>query len=353
MSKIKTNRAFAKRVSTAFIIESPFQLLCAWEAIEEFEIKDYKIVLVMDSNNIRNKQTIAMLKDKKMAYDAYYWNDESFKTIQPQVVRYDRIMIGDYDDLCLMQVCEYYASAHAEVVFMDDGLSSIMLLKGLPYQHTPFLAKIRKLIKGDIAIERARKKIFKHWEEIGFVNENCMYTIYGNIKSKTFKTYPNTLSHLYKGEKQSEGVIIIVGTTILEVARLYGIPVPLFEGLVWSKLVEVRDKYPENRIIYIPHGRDRDPHIEQLCKCLDIEFKRLQMSIEYYIVSENLNVQAIYGTLSTALSTLRIMTGAPVTLWSIDYKKDKYQYLHHQYMEFYESIGIVAEEIKVPEVDKR
>ena len=193
MSDIKTNRAFAKGVSTAFIIESPFQLLCAWEAIEEFEIKDYKIVLVMDSNNIRNKQTIAMLKDKKMAYDEYYWNDESFKDIRPQNVRYDRIMIGDYDDLCLMQVCEYYASKHAEVVFMDDGLSSIMLLKGLPYQHTPFLAKIRKLLKGDIAIERARKKMFEHWEEIGIENNYTMYTLYDNIKSRKFKIYPTLL----------------------------------------------------------------------------------------------------------------------------------------------------------------
>ncbi len=347
MSEMKTNRAFAKGVSTAFIIESPFQLLCAWEAIEEFEIKDYKIVLVIDANNIRNKQTIAMLKDKKMAYDEYYWNDESFKDIRPQNVRYDRIMIGDYDDLCLMQVCEYYASKHAEVVFMDDGLSSIMLLKGLPYQHTPFLAKIRKLLKGDIAIERARKKMFEHWEEIGIENNYTMYTLYDNIKSRKFKIYPNSLSHLCTKEKKGRDVILIVGTTILDVAYEHNIPVPVFEGLMWTKLVEVKEQYPDKEIIYIPHGRDRDPRIEDMCKCLHVEFKRLDMSIEYYVVKENLHIEAIYGMLSTALSTLRKMTGAPITLWSLDDKKDKYQYLHRQYMEYYERMGMKVEEIHV------
>ena len=344
------NNAFAKHVPTAFIIESPFQLLCVWEAIAEFEITDYRIVLALIRGNVRNEQTFSMLKERNMDCDIYYIDEILSNSSMPHVGNYDRIMIGDYDDLSLMKLCEVYASNHAEVVFMDDGLSTIMILKNLPYRHSPFWARVRHILKGDIGLERARKKIFKHWETIGIANNYCMYTIYDDIKSKNFTIFPNNLPHLTTEKSESPKVVLIVGTTIIDMAEEYNIPVGLFEGIIWSKLVEIREKYPNTRIIYIPHGRDIDPRIERLCQCLDIEFKRLSMSIEYFVIKENLNVISVYGTLSTALSTLRKITGAPVTHWMICHKSNKHKYLHDQYTKYYEELGVNSEPIYIPDV---
>ena len=41
INKESTERAFAKGSDTAFLVMSPFELLCALEAIETFDIKNF------------------------------------------------------------------------------------------------------------------------------------------------------------------------------------------------------------------------------------------------------------------------------------------------------------------------
>lgn len=346
------NQAFAKHTPTAFIIESPFQMLCVWEAIEEFEIQDFRIVLVLEKNNIRNEQTFSMLQERGMEYDLYYVEDMSHavKTVPGQENRrYDRVMLGDYDDLRILCMCSRYAAVNAKVIFMDDGISSIMILKNLPYRHTPMFARLRTLLKGPIGLERERREIFHIWENAGINEYNFFYTIYSQINSERFAVYPNTLSHLIKNSTHSAGsVILIVGTVIDDTAKELGIPSSLFEGLLWDKLVSVRNQYPEKTIIYIPHGRDYNTHIRQLCECLNIEYIRPKVSIEYFVVKQNLKVEAIFGNTSTALSTLRIMTNAPTTNWVIISPKSPTPYLTEQYAKFYEQMGIVTNSTYVP-----
>ena len=341
------NQAFAKHTPTAFIIESPFQLLCAWEAIEEFEIQDFRIVLVLERNNIRNEQTISMLNEKGIEYEVCYNNEIYAFLKQEHPYRYDRVMVGDYDDLGLLKVCGAYATNNAVVVFMDDGISSIMILKDHPYKHSKFV----RMLTGPTGMERARKQIFKKWKQIGIINNHYIYSIYSEIKTKKFQVYPNTFSHLaeYKSKEQKD-VVLIVGTVIDDTAAEIGIPTSLFEGLLWDKLVSVKKKYPTERLIYIPHGRDYNEHIEQLCQCLDIEFIRLKMSIEYYVIKDGLHVLAVYGNTSTALSALRIITSAPVTHWLIPNMYGEAWRLTKLYTKYYEQMGIQTDEWWMPQI---
>ena len=64
--------AFAKHLPSAYLVASPFQLLCAIEAINEFEIKDYKIVLLLIENSPRNEQLVAMAKTLQLDYEVLY-----------------------------------------------------------------------------------------------------------------------------------------------------------------------------------------------------------------------------------------------------------------------------------------
>lgn len=341
------NKAFAKHTPTAFIIESPFQLLCAWEAIEEFEIQDFRIVLVLEKNNIRNEQTVSMLNKMGIEYDVCYTYEvgDFLKKEHPR--RYERIMIGDYDDLGLLRVSGAYAAKGSIIVFMDDGISSIMILQGQPYKHS----KLIRLLKGPSALERARSNFFDIWHKNGIINNNYFYSIYHAIKSKKFIVYPNNFLHLSNHKTEArKNVVLIVGTVIDDTANELGISVPLFEGLLWDKLVGVRNQYPEEHIIYIPHGRDYNAHIEQLCHCLDIDFVRPGMSIEYFVLKEGLNVLAVYGNTSTALSTLKIITKAPVIHWQIHDKYGETWRLTKVYTRYYEQMGIQTDKMWIPQI---
>ena len=345
------DRVFAKGTPTAFIIESPFHLLCTLEAIKEFEISDYCLVLVLEKDNIRNKQLFSMLRERNLEYDIYYEEEAvQYKSIVNNK-RYDRVMLGDYDDLNILRMCLVYASTNATPIFMDDGISSIMILKELPYKHTPVFAKIREWVKGPIGLERARRSILREWETAGIKDYNYFFTIYSEIKSKKFIVYPNNFAHiLEQSASENPGVVIIVGTVIDIVASRLGLSTALIEGIIWDKLVEVRNLHPKAEIIYVPHGRDTNCHIEQLCGCLQIRFVRLDKPIENYVIDEKLNVEAIYGYTSTALSTLKAMTNAPVVHWVIRNKHGESWYLTKQYIKYYEQMGMRTEMMWIPEM---
>ena len=57
------NLAFSKGISTAFVVETPFQLLCAIEAINEFQIEHYLVVVPYFENSFRWSQLESMLKE--------------------------------------------------------------------------------------------------------------------------------------------------------------------------------------------------------------------------------------------------------------------------------------------------
>ena len=53
---------FEKGEPSLFIIGSPFQLLCAYEAIHTFNIYDYKIVVVNNESDSRENHILSMLE---------------------------------------------------------------------------------------------------------------------------------------------------------------------------------------------------------------------------------------------------------------------------------------------------
>jgi hypothetical protein len=51
---------FEKGEPSLFIIGSPFQLLCAYEAIHTFNIYDYKIIVVYNESDSRKNQIFSI-----------------------------------------------------------------------------------------------------------------------------------------------------------------------------------------------------------------------------------------------------------------------------------------------------
>lgn len=319
--KYNTNNAFAKHLSTAFIVGTPFQLLCALEAIHSFEIDDYKFVFVLNKGWKRNDQTLSIAEQLNITYDLIWFGnkeDEYFDwtkgdfLIQAQG-RYDRIFIADYHGAYYHIIVPFYGHKGSLIAYLDDGNSTILFLKGILFDKKP--SEWRKLIrwyrKRKQVVELYRQQaVIKALESMGIYSSQSFFTTYWNIKNTSHLVYANSLSYtkqLYENTIKKCRVILIIGTVLDAYADDNLITERTAEGLVWKSLAEIRDKHKDENLIYIPHGRDSGCITSKFCKILNIDFLPISETIETYILKSEIQPIAIYGYGSTALYNFHLI----------------------------------------------
>ena len=347
--------AFSKHTPTAFVIGTPFQLLCAWNAIAEFEITEYKFILVLERNNVRNNQVFNMLHSRNMEYEVYYPEDYRIRdviygNIQGPHSQFTRIMSGEILYLPNIAICSMCADKDSVIVYMDDGAASIRVLKG----HTMYLNKWSTYIKHVLRPNNSRKimeeQIYSHMKAVGLHDFGFFYTIYADIKTHHFITYPNKIDKLHNvvSEMDKEEAILIIGAETKDYSHTIDISIPEYEGILWCKLQEIKQRHPDKRIIYIPHGRDKNKAIRTFCEFLGIEYYRIEMAIEYFVLNCNYEFTHIYGFFSTAHYTLKLLTKALVVDWVIMNKHSAAWHTISEITSYYRTHGIVIDEIAYP-----
>lgn len=363
-NKLEKSIAFSKYTPSVFFVMSPFQLLCAIEAIRDFCISEYKMVFVcLEDFEKRNNQMKLMAKDMGVVYDYYSLGHFSFDSLISNIDRYSinedkkysRIFIGDYYVTELLELSVKYASEKAILVYMDDGNSSISLLQGIRRDNRPsrwsnFLHWYKnEYKKKKVAREILCRKLYDR----GIICSNCFYTIYSDLKSRKFILYPNefNLGWLqFDNVKVEKDVIYIVGPAIEVYAKQNRIRIVDVESIMWSKLSEIRSIYENKEIIYIPHGRDTNEFVAEFCKMLNIKYKRIDETIEYYMAKHSANPCVVCGINSTALLNIkRMFPETTVVNWFLDKKFDNSFYsFFRSVANYYEKNGIVVDVIKYP-----
>ena len=320
------DQAFAKGISSAFIVASPFQLLCAIEAIHEFEIKEYQIIFILEKASPRNQQLFAMAESFGVKYDLY-WHEDIYqeykqaygKNSLEQQACYDRIFIGDYSPVLYKYLALRYANQDAVLVYLDDGNSTICFLRNQEAANKP--KNWRKWLNWE------KNRIIRKRELAGILAQKslkdpkCFFTIYSNVKPTIFAIYPNTFAYVsrkaLKKHEKEDNIVLIVGTAIQAYAEeVCNIDISLMEAIHWDRLKRVRDMYPNQKIVYIPHGRDNNAFIPQFCSMLDIEYAKISEPIESYMLKSSYEPVAIYSFGSSALYTLhKFYSKAQVVSW--------------------------------------
>lgn len=345
----KKELAFSKGTPTAFIVESTFQLLCAQEAIKEFGIEDYHIVLVLDRKSARNQQLFSVLDKTKMPYDIWYMGEfkivDQWPTPDDSIRRFDRVMLGGYHDNGMLSIAGRYASKDSVCVFCDDGTMSISILTGKSTQDSPIISFIRKLLGKGKGFVKQRLQVLEKWEEVGLYNGNFFYTIFADIKTSRFTIYKNSLSHIGVFNSASPSKVLIVGTVIHDFAEMVGLKEDELLELLRRLLVQVQQLYPCDNVIYIPHGRDNNAKVPIICQELNVDYHPLKMTIEEYVIVNKINVKTIYGFFSTALYTLKLLTKAEVINWNIVHISSRSWYSLKFMLNYYRSHGIVIQDI--------
>lgn len=357
---------FAKGTSSCFFVMSPFQLLCALEAIDEFEIKDYKLVFVLldvpefahRNDQMREMAHHMHLKYEEcdfmqISYDEFFERKGLFAS--PKTNKYDRLFIGDYYATPLLMISSLYASKSALLLYTDDGNSSISIIQGKPRDNRP-MGWMRQWIwyRDEYKVQqRIRTRVQNVLLERGIKCTQGFFTLYNDLPSKDFVLYPNRLCHLSNRvpkESPDKPVVVIVGAAIAAYAKQNRIPETELESIVNAQLSNVSLQHPDREILYVPHGRDTNLNVRQYCETLHFVYQKIEEPIEYYLLRNGLQPDYVYGFNSTALLNLkRLFPSANVSNCFIEKRYDNSYYNFFSAVRlYYEQNGIHTIIIKYP-----
>lgn len=333
-------KVFKKGEPSVFVISSPLQLLCAREAICEFAIEDYEIIFLYYPGEIRNEQVVSMMSYWELNYNKYtaFGGTDNYRKIifGADHRRYKRAFIGDYFNRCCHYIALEYLSKGGFIVYLDDGVANIPVLKNI---------KLKNVYNDNFSIKtKVTMKLLNAWCVFNNISAHkYFFTMYSDLDSKKI-CYPNTFK-LLKEKLENSSVdaedIYLIGTNPHRYCSCYGLTYEEYLKIYKDILKSLKEKYPNSIFYYIPHGRDETVEMKNICKEYGIEYKRLDEAIELYLVKNNIVPKAVVGTVSSALLTIKeIMPKVDVKNYYIARKSALWYKKNHETSLYYQQHGI-------------
>lgn len=277
---------------------SPFQAMCMIEAINTFELKDYRVLLCLSHSELPRKRQLTELLDKhgityeEESIDFKISKSERLKALIPQPKGPKLVFIGDCNNELLIFKAFRYVADGGTLIYLDDGIATIQFFNGL----CQLQAKLRKYYT---LICRLRNICF----------DKYFFTIYHDLKDGKHLSIANSFSYLSRkrkgiGEKKN---IILLGTCTDDFCRMERISVDSFLREQRRLMEDIKTRYPEDDIIFVPHGRDVYKQTEADCAETGIIFQPTSISVEMFLLDSDFTPKAVYGYTSSALYNLRLL----------------------------------------------
>ena len=287
---------FAKKEPSLFVLQSPFQILCAAAAIKYFEITEYEILLVLPIGEVRNQQSINMMEKLDLHYKIVSGSrvGNRNRLTLPFTIegKYRRAFLGYYAFEDGYYHCIKQLRRGGSLVLLDDGIATITLvLKGF----TPHGRE--RYVYG-----------YYYWlMRIRGISAHNLFTVYKGLENPIWHIEINDLSLVNK-KKDAGSVqgIYFVGTNSSSYSSLslkHG--EEEYKEMIYASLKDIRAKYPDEVIIYIPHGRDKAEYTISYCEEYGIRYQKVSTSIEMFMLEQLHRPKAIYGYTSSALFNLK------------------------------------------------
>lgn len=281
---------FAKGIPTIFIIGTPFQMLCALQAIRDFEITDYDVFI---TSRFRDYQMLPLLDKFKIKYQyvelfAYHSRKKWIKALFSNG-RYKRAFIGHFQNKDMYFEALMHLGFGSYIIYMDDGTATLKLLMG--YEKVDY--KDSFFIK--VSLLCGLKRI-----AVG----NSLYTMFFDYNKDMFKYCEKNNLDLYRFNKMSlQKGIYVIGTNFAGYKRDYSCDIDSFLLHMKSMFKYLKTKY--DNVYYIPHGCDDGSVSKKLCQDYSVEFLKLDRPVEVYFIENGIIPYSVYGFTSTALYVLK------------------------------------------------
>lgn len=272
-----------KSLNKICIVETPFQLLCANEYINNYE--EWLVILRL-SNVARNDSQLLNAAEKL---------NIKYKNIKIKPKSILELIFG------ILKVILIIRKIRIKEIFIGSRYS-------VAQRVILSIFAANKIITGDDGV--ATLKIKK--EEL-FRNES-VYSIFSKLSVESEK---NELKKLKSLRAQNEiEVNVIIGQDLVESNIMS-------EKKYLEMLERFLQKIPNEKVIYIPHRSENLLKLEKI-HTKNIEVQKNEMPIELHLIENRLKPKAIYSAFSTALFTLKmIYEDAKLVMLSVNGLEDE------------------------------
>lgn len=272
-----------------FIINSPFQALCAIDAIKHYSINN-PVFYVFDCGDSRDK--ILMLLNYKKLFNVdiipFVGTKDLIKVIKAKP-KYHQIFIGDYFSYNQYLIGIQLSKRNTIIVYLDDGTATLDLLPNVGRKRYHGF-KLRTFSYLYLNICRNIKRVKESFYSIFDISGKIPYPVVENDFSCLMAN---------KADSSNKGVYII-GTNSSALPFKGKNYLDLLCGLVRI----IKERYPDEEVFYCPHRRDTNNYDELLEKH-HINIYQTAISVEVDFATKGINPLCIIGFASTALITLR------------------------------------------------
>jgi len=256
------------------IVESPLQLLCAFEAVNYFNVYSDFYIRLSDNevNNLQMKNIVQDLNINNVKY-LLLSSKKDFRTvlnifkhlIMLKLKKFDYYILGDYLSGFIKQFIKI--SSKEKVILLDDGVATFKIQRELHKKLLPI----------------------------------TLYTMFNIEKFENQQIYINkfdTLKNKYSMISKSDDIFIggkLVDLNILSMNSYIEV----------IKLAVTNSN--GNKILYFPHRGTSEEVINEIATVENIEILYPDTTIELYLLKKGIKPRNIYSILSTALFSLSIL----------------------------------------------
>ena len=326
---------FAEKEPSLFIVQTPFQAMCAINAIRQLHIEEYVLSLHLHpTTEKRNKQTVELVE--RYGYKYSIVETKPLRLANRVSMLFGRK--GHYRRVFLGTHLNHDGYVHAlselrnggNLVLLDDGIATLALLK-------------------DEYKAKGRSYIYMVWNKVVAtmrrISLNNVFTVYKNVYNPKWNIAFNDISLLrqldFSGKRKN---VIFIGTNNSGFIN-EGIDEVEFKKTLYNVLKKVKMSYPQEEITYIPHGRDKSSFVKEFCKELGISYKPLDVNVEIFLLSMEAAPLAIYGFTSSALYNLKMLyPESDIHNFVMKILTDKYPSILDA-SSYYEKQGILTERV--------
>lgn len=312
-----------KKEQSLFIINSPFQAICALEALDVFSIEEPTFLILNDDNSRR--QVTLLLKDNgKIVY--FNHKDQGVKKLikmsMALKIKANQVFVGDYFSYSQYIIAILCASFKAKIYYLDDGNSTLDIFPPVSTKRYNTKNEYLGFLFFDVCflLKRLKKKFFSIFDIPG--KEELM------IKNN-FNRFKSSISDVHQ-----EGVYII-GTAPAQLRLECD-----YSSLLVKSIEFLRNRYPNEPLYYCPHRRDHNNY-EDLFLSKKINVFKTEISVEVDFYNKKILPFAVAGYGSTALLTLKMINpSAYVCSFSFNSTSDEINKSYALIEKYYSQYGI-------------
>lgn len=273
MSVFLKNKKIRKRKEMLIIVESPFQLLCAYEFIKQYSI-NYKLYIRLnhcENNNAQLKHIVERFSIKGVHY--FYFPKRHMILLLTHCIRFlfclryfKGVVIGNYQSVLLSTIVRFVS--RKKVWLLDDGTATFTIQKQIEQEKkTPFnlytILPINALPGQKIEFHSLR-----HVKEL--------------MNNKNFKTIKS--SNIFIGGN-------LVDVNVLKLSQ-------------YLDIIQRAESMCQGGLLYIAHRGSSKKVLESIKAIDNVDVVLPSLPIECYLLEEKLVPVDIFSVFSTAVYSL-------------------------------------------------